>query len=283
MLGRDDKKQWTVLYREQGLESEQGSDSKHRYKTNDHEIEAQLIPPACSLCALVSLCVYVCEEVQTVCVKAVSWSQIAASSLLCWGDLVGTGCTDRGSCVCVVVCLCMCMDLWVFVAALSDQPWLCPLRVCVNQGWPFSLCVPGIVCVYVRVRVRCCRQGKSLSSLCQRVGGDTPFICVWVSLFHSGSSPSEQEGPVFCIGFIRLHRLSSVNSITRQMMSSVDKSARPTQHTLSLFLNFVPIGPSYTLWPLANLHFLSYTALHAGLLYCCNVFVDESRIGKFDN
>ncbi len=57
----DDRKQWTMLYREQGLESEQGSDSKPTYKTNDREIEAQLI------CLL-----FVCVCVQTVCDKAVS-------------------------------------------------------------------------------------------------------------------------------------------------------------------------------------------------------------------
>lgn len=72
VLGCDDKKQWTVLCREHGLESEEGSDSKRRYKTNDHEIEAQPILSACSLCVFLSVCVHVCEEVQTVRVKAVS-------------------------------------------------------------------------------------------------------------------------------------------------------------------------------------------------------------------
>lgn len=39
----DDKKQWTLLYKEQGLKSEEDSDNKPRYKTNNHEIEPQLI------------------------------------------------------------------------------------------------------------------------------------------------------------------------------------------------------------------------------------------------
>lgn len=88
----------------------------------------------------------------SVCVKAVSRSQIADPSLLCWGDLVGTGYADRAPCVCARVCacapLCTCMDVWTFVAALSNQPWLCLLRVC-QPGVTFSsVCALGNVCVY---------------------------------------------------------------------------------------------------------------------------------------
>lgn len=57
-----DEKQWTSLCREQGLESEGDSDTKPRYKTNDHEIQLQLMQPACSLCASVCVCVCVCGE-----------------------------------------------------------------------------------------------------------------------------------------------------------------------------------------------------------------------------
>ncbi len=71
VLGCDDEKQWTVLCGEQGLESEESSDSKPRYKTNDHEIEAQLILSACSLCECVCLClcVFMCVKKSRQCVS----------------------------------------------------------------------------------------------------------------------------------------------------------------------------------------------------------------------
>lgn len=52
--------------------------------------------------------------------------------------------------------------------------------------------------VHVRVRARACvlllQAGKVPVLVCQGVEGDTPFICVWVSLFCCGSFPSEQQG-----------------------------------------------------------------------------------------
>lgn len=189
VLGCDDGKQWTVLYREQGLKSEGDSDSKPRYKTNDHEIETLLILSACSVC------VRVC--VQTVCVKAVSWSQIVASSLLrriSWHWLHW----PWPLCVCDV-CVC------VWMHECLAQP--CQIRhdsahcVCVNQGWPFfCVCVCRWECMCVCPVLQ---AGKVPVFVCQTVGGDTPFICVWVSLFCCGSSPSEREGLVVFIRFIR--------------------------------------------------------------------------------
>lgn len=66
-LGCSDKKQWTLLCREQGLELEEGNDSEPRHKTNDHEIEAQLILSACSLCSC--LCVFMSVKKSRQCVS----------------------------------------------------------------------------------------------------------------------------------------------------------------------------------------------------------------------
>lgn len=190
VLGCDDGKQWTVLYREQGLKSEGDSDSKPRYKTNDHEIETLLILSACSVC------VRVC--VQTVCVKAVSWSQIVASSLLCWGELAGTGYTDRGPYACVMFVYAYgCMSVWRNpVRSAMTLPTACVS----TRGDLFSVCVCRWECMCVCPVLQ---AGKVPVFVCQTVGGDTPFICVWVSLFCCGSSPSEREGLVVFIRFIR--------------------------------------------------------------------------------
>ncbi len=185
---------------EQGLESEQGSDSKPRYKTNDREIEAQLI---CLLFVYVCMCVYVCVcvcvPIQTVCDKAVSWSQIVASSLLCWGDLAGTGYSDHGSCVCVCVCVYECLSQPCQISHDSAQ------RVCVRQGWPFSVCVPGNVCMRMCVYVCVCpvsASGRESPCLhCARELEGTPsssvFGCVCLVVGVPPSRTDRGADPIF--------------------------------------------------------------------------------------
>ena len=111
-----------------------------------------------------------------------SWSQIVASSSLCWGDLTGTGYADHGLCVCMVVCLSQ-------PCQISHESAHCD---CVSHGWP-SVCVRWNVYVWV-----CCQVLQA---------GKIPVFLVpgsWRGhLVHlwCGSSPSEQKGLVFCINF----------------------------------------------------------------------------------
>lgn len=89
--------------------------------------------------------------------------------------------------VCVVVCLCMCIDVWVFVAALSDQPWLCPLRVC-QPGVTFFLCVSLGMCTS-------CAAGRESPCLrCARELEGTPRSSVfgWVGFILGVPRQSEK-------------------------------------------------------------------------------------------
>lgn len=149
-----------------------------------------------------SLCVCTCEwkSRQCVCQSSVTITDCRPIAALLrrlswhWLHWPCSVCVRVRSTVYLYGCMNVCRGL---VKSAMTLP-----TACVPTRGDLFLCVCAWECVCICVP--CCRQGKSLSSLCWGVGGDTSFICAWVSLCHCGSFPSDWEGLMFYISLITL-------------------------------------------------------------------------------
>lgn len=145
-----------TLSRAHSLESGDDTDNKTRYETNDHERASQC---QFALCACVCVCMHLCVKKSRQLVSSRCHDHRLRPHR-CSAERFSWHSPHWPRPVCFWYCLCVRCTESLLWPCQSDHD--SPHCVCVNQGWPFALCVPGNIGACVCV-LRC-RHGKSQSS-----------------------------------------------------------------------------------------------------------------------
>lgn len=143
--------------------------------------------------------------------------------------------------------------------------WRNPVRpsmtlptACVSTRGDLSCCVSPCKCMCVCACVLLLQAGKVPVLVCQGVEGDTPFICVWVSLFCCRRFPSEQQGASYLTSVrLDVYNIREFRLLIWNHLSLFQKKKQTKKKPVSICSSF-PVG-SYI-----SLVRLSSHALHGG-------------------